>query len=115
MPSLAEFLGLDAATREPLDRLEDIEDPKAFGMAVMNSVEFRRYILLGLQLGNLPGFTGILRFYLEHALGKPPDKLELTGKDGQPMESIVEVRRVVVRPAGAGPSEEDETAPAVTH
>lgn len=99
--SLKEFLGVDyqipddpSSGSEP--RLVDITDPKEFGKAVLNSREFRQYIVSGLTLGNLPGFTSILKFYLEHTCGKSPDKLELTGKDGQPIEQITEVRRVIV-------------------
>ena len=96
-------------------QLEDITDPKAFGLAIMNSLEFRRYIVSGLLLGNLPGFAGILRFYLEHALGKPPDKIEITGKDGQPIQTVTEVRRVIVRPDPPIDEEENAPPPTVTH
>lgn len=79
--------------------LAEIEDGRAFGLAVLNSVEFKRYILMGLSLGTLPGFAGILRFWLEHAVGKTPDRVELTGKNGGPIETVTEVRRVIVRPS----------------
>jgi len=75
-------------------RLEDITDSKTFALAVLNSSEFRRYIVSGLVLGNLPGFAGILMRMMDYAWGKPVDRVEHTGKDGNP---IIEVRRVVVR------------------
>lgn len=96
--TLAEYLGTPLLGPEAAT-LEEIADPKEFGLAVMNSIEFRRYILLGLTLGTLPGFTGILKFFLEHAVGKTPDRVELTGKDGGPIRAVTEVRRVIVRPS----------------
>jgi hypothetical protein len=96
--SLAEFLGASDPPSAPSEaRLEDITDPRAFGEAILLSREFRSYILDGLRFGQTPGFSGILKFFLEHTLGKPPDKLELTGKDGAPIETVTEVRRVIVR------------------
>lgn len=100
--TLAEYLGVD--TRGDVSpNIIDIEDAKAFGQAVLNSPEFRRYILIGLTLGNLPGFTSVLLFLLQHAVGKPPDKLEVSGAVEH---TVTEVRRVVVK----APQQIEETS-----
>lgn len=77
--SLAEYLGVDSSdglqAEPPGPRLEDISDPKEFAHAVLNSQEFRSYIVSGLVLGNVPGFTGILTRLMDHAWGKPVERL----------------------------------------
>lgn len=87
METLSEFLGVsiapDAAAPE---RLEDITDAKAFGIAVMQSLEFRRYILIGLQIGTLPGFSSVLLFLLGHAAGKPVERVEVKDVTTPPEE-----------------------------
>jgi hypothetical protein len=100
MESLADFLGTNLPD-PPFEAhklcLEDITDSKAFALAVLDSREFRQYIVSGLTLGNLPGFASILGKLMDHAWGKPPERVEHTGKDGKPIETITEVRRVIVR------------------
>lgn len=96
--SLAELLGLAQPEPPAEPSLVDITDAKAFGKAVMESREFRQYIVDGLRLGNLPGFSSILGRFMDHVLGKAPDRVEHTGKDGQPIETVTEIRRVLVRP-----------------
>jgi len=110
--SLAEYLGLVPEAPEEGPRLIDITDPKEFGKAVMESREFRQYIVSGLTLGNLPGFTSILGRLIDHVMGKAPDRVEHTGKDGQPIETITEVRRVVVH---SSHEDDDEDRPVITH
>lgn len=86
--TLAESLGVDVvppgdAIVSPLD----ITDAKAFSLAVVSSIEFRRYIMVGLALGTLPGFTSILGRLLDHAWGKPVERVEV--KDTTvPVESL---------------------------
>ncbi len=111
--SLAEYLGLTpTAAPDEGPHLVDITDPKEFGKAVMESREFRQYIVSGLTLGNLPGFTSILGRLMDHVMGKAPDRVEHTGKDGQPIETITEVRRVVVHNHH---EDDDEDRPVITH
>lgn len=118
--SLADFLGVDnipkddasitpsepslppsSASGPPLVSLERVDIGKLtareFAEILVNSIEFRRYLVFGLTLGNIPGFTSILGRVLDHLWGKAPDKLELTGQDGKPLEVVTEVRRVIVR------------------
>lgn len=95
--TLADLLGVPdappAAAR--FEDLVDVADAKAFGAAILDSREFKQYIVDGLRLGTLPGFAGVLRFFLEHALGKPVERVEHTGAGGGPI--VTEVRRVIVR------------------
>lgn len=106
--SLAESLGL-APAFEPseTEKLVDISDGKAFATAVLDSRDFRQYVVDALKLGNVPGFSGILTRLMDHAWGKAPDKVEITGKDGQPIEQVTTVRRVVVHPTGDRSLDED--------
>ncbi len=132
--SLADFLGVDnipkddlpesspvvstAPPEPPLISLERVDIGKLsaheFAEILVNSLEFRRYLVFGLTLGNLPGFTSILGRVLDHLWGKAPDKLELTGKDGQPFEVVTEVRRVIIRNDTRSQFEEELEAPKVT-
>lgn len=108
--TLAEYLGTDAApTLDPVPRLEDITDVKAFAQAVLTSREFRSYIINSLTLGTLP--AAITTRMMDYVWGKPVDRVEHTGADGNPIEMITEVRRVIVRM----PVEESEEQPKVVH
>lgn len=113
--SLADYLGLPDDPKAPLDssllNLKEIEDGEELGRAILNSIEFRQYLYLGLRLGTLPGFTSILGRFIDHAIGKAPERHEHTGKDGQPIEMITEVRRTIVRV----PQDEKSEQPYVTH
>lgn len=66
-----------------------------FCEACVNSYEFRRYIVNALALGDIP--AGVVTHLMNRAWGKVPDKIEHTGKDGAPIETVTEVRRVIVR------------------
>lgn len=105
MKSLFESLGLqDPATPDivPLDPILALTG-KEFCQAIVESLEFRTYIFRGLQLRDIP--PAILGRVIDHAWGKPPDRVELTGKDGKPMETVTEVKRVIIRVA---PSDDEE-------
>lgn len=111
--SLAESLGLTPPRPEPETPLEvklvNVKDPKEFADAVIDSQEFREYIVNGLRIGTLPGFTTLLAKIVDRSSwGKTPDKLELTGKNGEPLETVTTVRRVIV----SAPEEENFDAPA---
>ena len=105
MESLAAFLGVSGAPA-PADepRLEDITDSKAFALAVLSSREFRSYIVNSLVLGELP--SAVICRLMDYGWGKPPERVEHTGKDGRPIETITEVRRVIIR--GQQPEQDDD-------
>ena len=92
--SLAEALGtVPPRNDEPRNAqpcLEDITDSKQFALAVLNSPEFRRYIVNGITIGDLP--TPIVVRLMDYAWGKPVDRVEHSGR----VESVTEVRRVVI-------------------
>lgn len=111
--SLADFLGTTPTPiEEATPRLEDIAgDGKAFAQAVLNSREFRLYIINGLSLGELSAAV-IVRMMDLAGWQKPPERIEHTGKDGNPIETITEVRRVIVR----APAQDETDEPSyVTH
>lgn len=99
MQSLAEFLGAsdprpeDARPASDFEALADVADPVVFCQRVLETREFRQYIMSGIVLGDIP--PAIMGRVMDHAWGKPPERIEHTGKDGAPI--ITEVRRVIVR------------------
>lgn len=117
--SLADYLGLEplgdqqleTRTEPTVERLLDVTDPKAFCAGILESREFRQYIVHGITLGDLP--PAVMCRIIDHAWGKPPDRIEHTGKDGNPIETITEVRRVIVRENSI--EEEEDRPRTVTH
>lgn len=98
--SLAEFLEtgqLEADQAEPPagPQLEDIADSRVFSLAVLDSREFRTYVVNALTLGTLP--AAVLCRLMDYAWGKPPERVEHTGRDGRPIETVTEVKRTIVR------------------
>ena len=99
MESLATFLGtLDPRPEDRRPAASDIvtsleiTDPKEFCRRILESLEFRQYIMNGIVLGDLP--PAILCRVMDHGWGKPAERVEHTGKDGGPV--VTEVRRVIV-------------------
>jgi hypothetical protein len=109
--SLADYLGLEPGTpanpepdeRQALERLTG----KDFAQAVLDSLEFRRYILDGLRFSSIP--AAVLCRLMDHGWGKAPDRVEHTGKDGEPI--VTEVRRVVIHLSPS--AEPDQDSPSV--
>jgi hypothetical protein len=97
LQTLADFFGTSKVDPGPdVIQLEDITDSKAFALAVLNSKEFREYIINGLTLGELP--SAIICRLMDHGWGKPVEHVEHTGEHGQPIEVITRVVRVIVDP-----------------
>ena len=98
--SLADFLGTSAtASQQPdLVQLEDVSgSPEEFCKAVLDSREFRQYIVNGFVLGSIPQSV-VMRIMDTAGWPNLSKKLELTGKDGEPVEIIRRIVRVVVDP-----------------
>lgn len=114
-PTLADFLGV--SSEQTLDdravQLEDITDAKQFAEAVLSSREFRSYIVSSLVLCQLP--AAVITRLMDYAWGKPTERIEHTGKDGQPIETITEVRRVIVRVHDVIDDEQDTKTRTITH
>lgn len=103
MKSLAEHLGIaDTAPPEPVDPTEmtdaDIETMSVqdFCRGVLRSRDYRRSLLQRVRLGELPSAIEALLYH--YAEGKPVDRVEHTGKDGNPIS--LAIRRVIVDPKG---------------
>jgi len=105
--SLAEYLGIKdpRAPEAPVFPSPGKMTAKAFCEAVLNSEEFRTYILNGLVYRDL--HPTILKRIMDQGWGKPTEHIEHTGKDGEPIETITVVRRVIVPPS----EDEHETTP----
>lgn len=100
MESLADFLGLAgrppmAEGQAPISAQERPLDVRSFCRGILESEDYRQSILDRVKLGSLPPAVECRMF--DYAYGKPPDRVEHTGKDGKPIETVTEVRRVVVR------------------
>lgn len=113
--SLAEYFGTADASDAPETpegpRLEDITDSKAFALAVLGSREFRQYIINGLTLGELP--PGIVTRLMDLGWGRPADRVEHTGKDGQPI--VAEIRRILIHVPASEEEEDVVDEHTVTH
>ena len=83
----------ESATEFEEDLTDTFLNAQEFADNVLQSWEFREYIISGLKTGKIPQSI-ILRFmdYAE-GWGRPPERIEHTGKDG---DIITEVRRVVI-------------------
>jgi len=124
MESLADFLGcqdlrkLDERGAEPTSELSviellDITDPMQFCQRVLASREFRQYLFTGIACGDIP--PAVMCRVIDHAWGKPVDRVEHTGKDGQPIETVTEVRRVIVRVGERAEHGEDDESQHSVH
>ena len=100
--SLADYLGAGdagAAADDPtpgrleFDSLLSVKDAKEFCRKLCSSELFRRFVLDGLMTGALP--PAIATRLMDHGIGKPVERVEHTGKDGDPI--VTEVRRVIIR------------------
>ncbi len=102
LQTLADYLGTAPADGQPAEPdLADIAgDPKAFCKAVINSREFRNYIKNGLIAGSIP--PAILTRVMDTAEWPAAAKrVEHTGKDGEPVEIIRRIVRVIIDPKDA--------------
>lgn len=122
--TLADTLGIEAdpriaqinAEKEKFDTTMSQLDPQLsipeFCQQIVATPEFRRYLLHGLVMGDLP--AAITCRILDHAWGKPVERVEHSGPDGDPI--VTEVRRVIVRPKQyEEDSEDDALRSQVTH
>lgn len=80
-------------TEPTVDDLLDVTDPKQFCQKILETREFRRYIVNGIVIGDIP--AAVLTRLMDHGWGVPPKRLEHTGPDGGPV--VTEVRRVIVQ------------------
>lgn len=89
-------LTAESIADDAMSETEVIEalDAKGFSLTVLNSRRFRNYINHALTMGSLP--AAVAMRFMDYGWGKPPDRVEHTGKDGGAIESITEVRRVIV-------------------
>ena len=85
--NLAEFLGVQNPRERESPRTPDpgILTPKRFCQAVLNSPEFRTYIVNGLVLGDIP--PAIVIRLMDTGWGKPVDRLEVH-ETAAPLEQL---------------------------
>jgi len=88
----------DKYTEPTLDGAVDISDPTKFCERVLASREFRQYIVSGIVLGEIP--PGVLTRIMDQAgWRRATDRVEHTGANGEPIKTVTEVRRIIVRPS----------------
>ncbi len=96
--SLAEYLG-DEKKQEKSSLLtlsksfDEVRTAKEFCQLVLESREFREYIVNSLTLGSLP--PAVITRMMDYAWGKPVELHEHTGKDGAPI-AVTKVVRVII-------------------
>jgi len=96
---------------DPFEQIIAITDAREFAKAVLESREFREYIVEGLRSRDLSPTVIIRLMDYAEGWGKPPERVEHTGKDGQPI--VTEVRRVVIRVSDRRAELEEETVEAL--
>lgn len=117
--SLADYLGADdprpEANRSPsdFDVLINVIDPTTFCQKILQTREFRQYIMNGIVMGDLP--PAVVTRVMDHAWGKPVDRVEHTGKDGRPIETVTEVRRIIIRVDTQQQPDDVIQRPCITH
>ena len=109
-PKIAEYNEAVKQHDHKLSPLDPDLSPRDFCRQVVASPEFRRYLLNGFVLGDLP--PAVVCRVLDHAWGRPVERHELSGPDGDPI--ITEVRRVIVRAKPVEDILEDDDLPAKT-
>lgn len=97
-------LQLDDATEAALD----ISDPKEFCKKILESREFRRYIMHGIVLGNVP--PAVITRVMDQGWGKPVENHKHSGDPDAPI--VTEIRRVIVH-ARADVFEQLETSSSI--
>lgn len=107
--TLADYLGVPDPRPEEkregdFEALADIKNGTEFCQKIVETREWRQYIMNGVVLGDLP--AAVATRIMDHAWGKPPERIEHTGKDGNPI--VTEVRRVIIRAEDLRANENNE-------
>jgi hypothetical protein len=99
------------SSEQPFEDLDppivEIKDPvefssaQEFAKAVLESEEFFDYVVAGIKSRKIPAVLILRLMDYAEGWGKPPERVEHTGKDGEAI--VTEVRRVIVY---AAPQEE---------
>lgn len=90
--SLAEFLGVLPQVSEPdvdhptAKTLLDVADPKVFCQGILNSREFRQYVVSGITLGDIPPV--VLTRIMDHGWGRPVERVEVEDKTERGLEHL---------------------------
>lgn len=95
MKSLAESLGLNTIDyqEDPHTKYEGLSGVE-FCRAVVDSPEFRRYVVTGILAHDIP--PALVTRIVDHAWGKPTERVEHSGVNGAPI--VTRVERVIVYP-----------------
>jgi hypothetical protein len=115
--SLYEVLHLNDEGQPALPELPVEIEPeeitaRSFCRGILSSHEYRLSIERRIFLNELPAAVECLLYH--YAYGKPTERVEHTGKNGDPI--VTEVRRVIVRAEPRDFEEESvPTRPATTH
>lgn len=118
MQTLSDFLGLlpDPKPDPMVDQAQHESAPAATvsieerARTILESPEYFASVMRRINLGILPPAIEA-RFY-DYAYGKPAERVEHTGKNGQPIETITRIERVIVP---APTFEESDDVPVTTH
>lgn len=80
MQSLYDALHVENPERPgaAVDPWPENPSPKQFAELVVNSIEFRQYLIIGIRSGQLA--PAVMCRLLDHAWGKPVEQVEVTNK-----------------------------------
>lgn len=80
----------------PLDILEQEPHRGKTGLEALTCILDDPYVLASYKIKAREGrlSPGELKIFMDYKYGKPPEKIEITGKDGGPVNLV---RRIVVR------------------
>lgn len=108
MRTLYEALNIDDPAVQAAPKPPDIDfelQGKDFCEAIFNSREYRESIARRIRNDSLP--SAVECKLLDHVLGKPIERHEVTGKDGKPIETV-KIVRILVDPREAVEQEINE-------
>lgn len=92
--SIARDSATNSSEDSPVNPPFKIENAQEFAKAVLESVEFREYILAGLKSQKLPAAIVLRLMDYAEGWGRPPERIEHTGRDGDAI--ITEIREVII-------------------
>lgn len=79
---------------EPEQVLFEVTSAAEFAKSVLESFEFQQYVLKNLNNGRISASIILRLMDYADGWGKPPERVEHTGKDGEAI--VTEVRRVII-------------------
>lgn len=112
--SLAEYLGVATPQNPDPDPFPtEGVSPQEICTTILRSQEFRTYLLHSLTLGTLPPAV-LMRIMDVAGWPKGVARIEHTGPDGKPIETVTQIRRIVVTANDVDDDDDEKAVSKVT-